>query len=67
MDGWENRVIDRILSPLTTRDWHVFPVAFAALGALAWLVPAAAVGAQLFWPLTLALCWAALRRAHAAA
>jgi len=24
--GWENRLLDRVLSPLTTRDWHVFPV-----------------------------------------
>jgi len=62
--GWENRVIDGVLSPLTTRDWHVFPVAFAALGVLDWLVPWAAVGSQLFWVGTLVLCWRALRRAR---
>jgi phosphatidylglycerophosphate synthase len=61
--GWENRVIDGVLSPLTTRDWHLFPVAFAALGVLDWLVPWAAVGSQLFWLGTLVLCWRALRRA----
>jgi hypothetical protein len=33
---------------------------------LAWLVPAAAVGAQVFWPVALLLCWSALRRARAA-
>jgi phosphatidylglycerophosphate synthase len=48
-DAWENRVIESVLSPLTTRDWYVFPVAFALAGRLDVLVPAAAVGAQAFW------------------
>jgi phosphatidylglycerophosphate synthase len=47
--GWENAVLDRVLSPLTTRDWYVFPLAFALLGRLDVLVPAAAVGAHAFW------------------
>ena len=38
-----------VLSPLSTRDWYVFIVAFALAGQLEWLVPAAAVGAQVFW------------------
>jgi phosphatidylglycerophosphate synthase len=48
-DAWENRVLDGILSPLTTRDWYVFPVAFAVAGRLDLLVSAAAWGAQVFW------------------
>ena len=47
--GWENRLLDGVLSPLSTRDWYVFIVAFALAGQLEWLVPAAAVGAQVFW------------------
>jgi len=47
--GWENRLLDGVLSPLSTRDWYVFMVAFALAGQLEWLVPAAAVGAQVFW------------------
>jgi phosphatidylglycerophosphate synthase len=46
---WEDRILDGVLSPLTTRDWYVFPVALALAGRLEWLVPAAAVGAHLFW------------------
>jgi len=62
--GWENRVLDRILGPLTTRDWYVFPVAFALAGRLNWLVPAAAVGAHVFWLVTLALLLRVLRAAQ---
>src|SRR5437667_362103 len=47
--GWENRLLDGVLSPLSTRDWYVFMVAFALARQLEWLVPAAAVGAQVFW------------------
>jgi phosphatidylglycerophosphate synthase len=47
--GWENRLLDNVLSPLSTRDWYVFVVAFTVAGRLEWLVPAAAVGAQVFW------------------
>lgn len=59
--GWQNRVIDGVLSPLTTRDWYVFPIAFALLGRLDVLVPAAAVGAHVFWLATLGLLAGALR------
>jgi phosphatidylglycerophosphate synthase len=59
---WESRLLDRVLSPLTTRDWHVFPVAFAVLGRLDLLVPAAAVGAHVFWLVGLVLVVRALRR-----
>ena len=47
--GWENGLLDNVLSPLSTRDWYVFVVAFTIAGRLEWLVPAAAVGAQVFW------------------
>jgi phosphatidylglycerophosphate synthase len=58
---WENRVLDGVLGPLTTRDWYVFPVAFALAGRLGWLVPAAAVGAHVFWVVTLVLLLRVLR------
>ncbi|HJQ74387.1 MAG TPA: CDP-alcohol phosphatidyltransferase family protein [Gaiellaceae bacterium] len=61
--GWENRVLDGVLSPLTTRDWHVFPLLFALAGRLDLLVPAAAVGAHAFWIGTLVVVVRALRRA----
>jgi phosphatidylglycerophosphate synthase len=60
--GWENAVIDGVLSPLTTRDWYVAPVAFALLGRLDLMVPAAAVGAHLFWIVTLVLLLRVLAR-----
>jgi 1L-myo-inositol 1-phosphate cytidylyltransferase / CDP-L-myo-inositol myo-inositolphosphotransferase len=49
VDAWENRVLDGVLSPLSTRDWYVFPLAFALAGRLDWLVAGAAVGAHVFW------------------
>jgi phosphatidylglycerophosphate synthase len=55
IDAWENRVLDRVLTPLTTRDWYVFVVAFAVAGSLELLVPAAAVGAHVFWLVALVL------------
>ena len=61
--GWENRVLDTVLSPLTTRDWYVFPVLFAAAGRLDLLVEAAAVGANVFWPVVLVLVRRVLARA----
>jgi len=60
--AWENQLLDRVLSPLTTRDWHVFPVVFALAGRLGLLVPAAAVGANLFWVTGLVLLLRVLRR-----
>jgi len=59
---WENRVLDGVLSPLTTRDWYVFPVAFALAGRLDVLVQAAAWGAQVFWIAVATLVWRVLRR-----
>jgi phosphatidylglycerophosphate synthase len=64
--GWENRVLDGVLSPLSTRDWYVFPVGLAGAGRLGWLVPAAAVGAHVFWVVTAILLWRALRKSRAA-
>ena len=63
VDAWENALLDGVLSPLTTRDWHVFVVAFAVAGRLDLLVPAAAVGAQVFWATVLVLVVRVLRRA----
>jgi phosphatidylglycerophosphate synthase len=62
--SWENRVLDGVLSPLSTRDWYVFPVGLAAAGLLGWLVPAAAVGAHVFWMATALLLWRALRKSR---
>lgn len=59
---WENRVLANVLSPLTTRDWYVFPLAFALAGRLDLLVPAAAVGAHVFWIVTLIVLRRVLRR-----
>ena len=63
--SWENRVLDGVLSPLTTRDWYVFPIAFTLAGRLDELLPAAAWGAQVFWATVLVLVWRVLRRAPA--
>ena len=62
--AWENRILDRVLSPLTTRDWHLFVVAFALAGRLDLLVPAAAAGAHVFWVTALVLLVRSLRRAR---
>lgn len=64
-DAWENRLIASVLSPLTTRDWYVFPIAFALAGRLDALVPAAAYGAQVFWVIVALVTWRVLRRAPA--
>jgi len=64
-NAWENRVLDGVLSPLTTRDWYVFPIAFTLAGRLDELLPAAAWGAQAFWMTVLVLVWRVLRRAPA--
>lgn len=58
---WENGVLDGVLAPLTTRDWYVFPIAFALAGRLDLLVPAAAAGAHVFWLTTLVLLLRVLR------
>jgi len=62
---WENRLLDGVLAPLTTRDWHGFVVAFAVLGRLDVLVPAAAVGAHAFWLVTLVPLLRVLARTRA--
>ncbi len=61
---WENQVLDGVLGPLTTRDWYVFPIAFALAGRLDALVPAAAIGAHAFWLVALALLLRVLRAAQ---
>jgi phosphatidylglycerophosphate synthase len=61
-DAWENRVLEGVLSPLTTRDWYVFPVLFALAGRLDALVAAAAWGAHVFWAAVAVLVWRVLRR-----
>ena len=63
VEAWENHVLDGVLSPLTTRDWYVFVVAFALAGRLDLLVPAAAAGAHVFWVTVLVLLRRVLRRA----
>jgi phosphatidylglycerophosphate synthase len=63
VEAWENRLLDGVLSPLTTRDWHVFPVLLALVGRLDLLVPAAAAGAHAFWLAGLVLVRRVLRRA----
>jgi phosphatidylglycerophosphate synthase len=65
--GWENAVLDGVLSPLTTRDWYVFPLAFALAGRLDVLVPAAAVGAHVFWSSVTVLLVRVLARSRAQA
>lgn len=62
VSGWENRLLDGVLSPITTRDWYVFPIAFAALGRLDLLVLGAAIGAHVFWIAVAWLVWRVLGR-----
>ena len=64
--GWENWLLDGVLSPLSTRDWYIFVIAFAIAGRLEWLVPAAAVGAQVFWSVGLVALLRVLGRSRAA-
>jgi phosphatidylglycerophosphate synthase len=61
-DGWENRILDGLVGPLSTRDWYVFPLAFAATGRLDLLLAGAAVGANAFWAAVAVLVARALRR-----
>lgn len=62
--GWENAVLDGVLSPLSTRDWHVFVVVFALAGRLAGLVLGGAVGAHVFWVVVVVLLARVLARAR---
>src|SRR5438132_1707096 len=63
--GWENRVLDGVLAPLSTRDWYLLVVPFALAGRLDWLVLGAAVGSHVFWIAALVLLGRTLRRARA--
>jgi phosphatidylglycerophosphate synthase len=59
--GWQNRIIDGVMSPMSTRDWYVFPLAFAVSGRLDLMLVIASVGAHLFWIFTLILLVGVLR------
>src|SRR3989442_3927575 len=61
--GWENRGLDRVLAPLSTRDWYLLAVPFPLPGRLDWLVLGAAVGSHVFWIAALVLLGRVLRRA----
>ena len=65
IDAWENRILDGALSPLSTRDWHVFVVLFALAGRLDRLVLGAALGAHAFWILVTILVARVLGRVAA--
>ncbi|TMA37985.1 MAG: CDP-alcohol phosphatidyltransferase family protein [Deltaproteobacteria bacterium] len=60
--GWENRVLDGVLAPLSTRDWYFLVVPFVLAGRLDWLVLGAAIGSQVFWVAALVLLVRALGR-----
>jgi phosphatidylglycerophosphate synthase len=62
---WENRVLDGVLAPLTTRDWYLFPLGAALAGRLDMLLTGAAVGAHVFWISVVVLVVRALRRSSA--
>jgi phosphatidylglycerophosphate synthase len=66
IDAWENGFLDGVLSPLTTRDWHVFVVAFALAGRLDLLFLGGAIGGNVFWVVTLVLLLRVLRRTRSA-
>jgi phosphatidylglycerophosphate synthase len=61
VEAWENRFLDGVLSPLTTRDWYVFVVVFALIGRLDWLLWGAAFGSHVFWAVTLVALLRVLR------
>ena len=60
--GWENRLLDGVLAPLSTRDWYLLVVPFVLAGRLDWLVLGAAIGSQVFWVAALVLLVRALGR-----
>ncbi len=62
--AWENRVLDGVLSPLSTRDWYLCVIPFALTGRLDRLVLGAAIGAHAFWIAGFVLVRRVLRRAH---
>jgi 1L-myo-inositol 1-phosphate cytidylyltransferase / CDP-L-myo-inositol myo-inositolphosphotransferase len=57
-NGWEDRLIKRLLTSLTTHDFSVLIVASALIGQLGWFLWGAAIGAQVFW---LFLAWLLFR------
>jgi 1L-myo-inositol 1-phosphate cytidylyltransferase / CDP-L-myo-inositol myo-inositolphosphotransferase len=57
-NGWEDRLIKRLLASLTTHDFTVLIVASALVGQLGWFLWGAAIGAQVFW---LFLAWLLFR------
>jgi phosphatidylglycerophosphate synthase len=65
--GWENRLLDRVLGPLTTRDWYVFPLILALAGRLDLLIAGAAIGAHVFWVAVVVLVARALAHAQGSA
>jgi phosphatidylglycerophosphate synthase len=61
-DAWENHVLEHVLSPLSTRDWYVFPIVLWLVGRLDLLVSVAAWGAHVFWVAVVVLVWRVLAR-----
>jgi phosphatidylglycerophosphate synthase len=57
-NGWEDHVIKKLLSSLTTRDFSVVVVGSALAGKLNWFLWGAALGAHVFW---LLLAWLLFR------
>ena len=57
-NGWEDLVIKKLLSSLTTRDFSVVVIASAVIGKLHWFLWGAALGAHVFW---LFLAWLLFR------
>jgi phosphatidylglycerophosphate synthase len=57
-NGWEDLVIKKLLSSLTTRDFSVVVVVSAVIGKLHWFLWGAALGAHVFW---LFLAWLLFR------
>jgi phosphatidylglycerophosphate synthase len=62
LDGWQSRLLAKMLATLTTRDLSVLVFAAAATGMLTQLLVGAAFGAHAFWVLALALHLGLMRR-----
>lgn len=56
--GWEDVLIKKLLTGLTTRDFSILIVASAVTGKLLWFLWGAAIGAHVFW---LSLAWLLFR------
>lgn len=59
--GWEDVWIAKLVGGLASRDYSLLIVASAVAGKLDWFLWTAAVGAQAFWLVLLALLWKAGR------